>query len=326
MANAPSNELRIEMYRKILTAKLFEEKLASLLFSGKVQTFYLPSRGQEPVGVAVGLAMRRDDYLVSYYRGLCEQYAKGASLNRIMAEILGKETGYCKGKGGPMHFADASVGAMLSTGVVGGGIPIANGFGLAAKMKGTDQVTVCMFGDGASNIGSFNEGLNMASLWKLPVVFVCANNLYAEATPQYLHQSIKDISIRAKGYDMAGATADGGDPDAMFEAVTEAIGRARRGGGPTLIEAKTYRLMGHFIGDQMVYMPPEEVAEAKKNDPVPKYAGKLKKEGILSDADLDSIQAKATAEVEEAVQFAMGGPDPSPQEVYDDVYASGYIP
>lgn len=277
----PDAERRIWMWRKMTEAKMFEERLASLMMSGQLETFYLAQRGQESSSAALGACLRKDDATVTTYRGLADQLAKGVDMTDILCEIYGRETGICKGRGGAMHYMDWDVHT-FATGIVGGGIPVAVGLAFAAKYKGTDGIAACIFGDGASDQGTFHEALNCASLWELPCVFVCQNNLYGEATPQPQHQKKVNVSERAAAYDMPGVTVDGNDADACYDVISEAVARARSGGGPALIEAKTYRLMGHFIGDPMVYMPPDEVAEARANDPVPRYRQRLIDQAVLS--------------------------------------------
>jgi pyruvate dehydrogenase E1 component alpha subunit len=308
------------MYRKMTEAKLFEERLAMLMMSGQLETFYLAQRGQECSSVALGANLRKDDATVTTYRGLADQVAKGVDIEKILCEIYGHEDGICKGRGGAMHYMDWDVHT-FATGVVGGGIPVSIGLAFAAKYKGTDAIAACVFGDGATDHGTFHESLNCASLWDLPIVFLCQNNLYGEATAQRFHQKKVDISERAAAYDMPGVTVDGNDADASFEVLSEAVQRARSGGGPTLVEAKTYRLMGHFIGDPMVYMPAEEVAEAKANDPVPRYRQRLIDEGVLSEGDATAFEQEISERLDRAVEKAKAGSYPSDETLTHYVYA-----
>jgi pyruvate dehydrogenase E1 component alpha subunit len=241
-------------------------------------------------------------------------------MRELWAEFLGRSTGTCKGKGGPMHITHPDSGLVVTTGIVGSGIPIANGFGLAAQLSGTDQVTVVNFGDGASNIGAFHEGLNMAAVWKLPVVFVCQNNLYGEHTPMSMSTGVEYISERGAAYGMPAVTVNGNDPVAMWHAAGEAIARARAGEGPTLIEARTYRFYGHLMGDAMEYMPKEERKAAMAADPVPAFRAWLLENGHANEAQLAEIEDKIVAMVDDAVEFAMNSPEPSLDELYTDVY------
>jgi pyruvate dehydrogenase E1 component alpha subunit len=302
---------------------LTDERVRGLLMSGQVQIIYYSPRGQECIPAAVGAALRPDDYTVTTYRGIHDSLAAGASLEEILGEAFGKATGTSKGKGGPMHLSDPSCGLMATTGIVGGGLPIANGVALGSQLRGDGRVTVCYFGDGATNIGAFHEALNMAAIWDLPVVFVCQNNGYGEYTPRRESQKIELISSRAAAYGMPGVTVDGNDPDATYEVAAEAIGRARSGGGPTLVEATTYRFMGHLFGDQMPYMPPEELAAAKAADPVPRFRARLVSDGTATEAELDAIDAEIGTSVDEAVRAALDAPLPDAAELFTDVYAEG---
>jgi pyruvate dehydrogenase E1 component alpha subunit len=238
-----------------------------------------------------------------------------------MAEILGKKTGYCKGKGGSMHIADFSIGMLGATAVVGAGIPIATGAGLSTKLRDTDQVTACFFGDGASNQGTFHEGINMAAVWKLPVLFVCENNLYAMGTRQTQVMLQKDIAQRAVAYGIPGISVDGNDVLAVYEAAKDAVNRARSGEGPTLIECKTYRHKGHSRWDPATYRPKEEVEEWLEKDPVARLKKRLLEDRVLSDAKAAEMEREVARAVEDAVKFAMDSPYPAPEEALEDVYA-----
>lgn len=316
----PDAETRIWMYRKMTEAKLFEERLAELMMSGQLETFYLAQRGQECSSAALGACLRNDDATVTTYRGLADQLAKGVDPELILAEIYGRDSGICRGRGGAMHYMDWNAHT-FATGVVGGGIPIAVGLAFAAKYRDTDAIAACIFGDGATDHGTFHESLNCASLWGLPVVFVCQNNRYGEATAQAEHQKKEHVAERAAAYDMPGITVDGNDADASYDVISEAVDRARSGGGPTLVEAKTYRLMGHFIGDPMVYMPAEEVAEAKASDPVPRYRETLIRDGVLSEGDANTFEQEFSARLDRAVESAKSAPFPSLDTITDHVYA-----
>jgi len=313
-------EKLVEMYRKMLEIRYFEEKVYELYGQNLVPGTIHLYAGQEAVAVGVCANLRENDYITSTHRGHGHAIAKGAKLNKIMAEILGKRTGYCKGKGGSMHIADFSIGMLGATAVVGSGIPIAAGAALAIKLKGTKQVVACFFGEGASNHGTFHEGINMASVWKLPVVFVCENNLYAMGTRQTRVMLIENVADRATAYGIPGVVADGNDVLAVHEAARGAVERARKGEGPTLIECKTYRHKGHSRFDPATYRPKEEVEEWLKKDPIQRFKAKLFEMGLLTEMDADKIESEVVAEVEEAVKFAIESSYPAPEEALDDVY------
>jgi len=310
----------IEMYQRMLQIRYFEEKVFELYGQNLVPGTIHLYAGQEAVAVGVCANLRRDDYITSTHRGHGHCIAKGADLSKIMAEILGKKTGYCKGKGGSMHIADFSLGMLGATAVVAAGIPIAAGAGLSIKLRGTDQVVACFFGEGASNQGTFHEGINMAAIWRLPVVFVCENNLYAMGTRQNIVMTIENIADRAAAYDIPSVTVDGNDVLAVYEATSEAVNRARQGGGPTLIECKTYRQKGHSRFDPAAYRPKEEVEEWLKKDPIPRFKSKLMEMGVLTEEENENLRRNAAGAVEEAVKFAMESPFPQPEEALEDVY------
>jgi pyruvate dehydrogenase E1 component alpha subunit len=309
------------MFETMTRIKRCDERFRLMLQSGQIVVTYYSPRGQEVIPSAFSALLRQEDYVVTTYRGLHDHLGKGVSLRDLWAEFLGRREGTCKGKGGPMHITDPKSGLMVTTGIVGSGLPIANGFGLAAKLRGTDQVTVVNFGDGASNIGAFHEALNLAAVWDLPVIFVCQNNGYAEHTPFAEGTSAKAVADRAVGYSMLGITVDGNDPVAMYGAARKAIERARAGEGPTLLEATTYRFFGHIMGDTMAYMPAEEREAAMAADPVVRYREWLLEGGHLSDEELTAIEAACDAELDDAVEYALACTPPSPEELYDDVYA-----
>ena len=310
-----------QLYRTMSLIKQCDEKFRSLLSSGQIFIVYYSPRGQEAVSAGVGANLRPDDSVVTTYRGIHDQLAKGVGLRGLWAEYLGKATGLCKGKGGPMHITSPAEGLMVTTGIVGGGLPIANGLGLASQLSGTDAVTVVNFGDGASNIGAFHEALNLASVWKLPVVFVCQNNLYAEHTRFEDGTGGGSVAMRAAGYGIPGERVDGNDPVAVYRAAREAVGRARAGEGPTLLECMTYRFHGHIVGDAMEYMPPEEREAAMAADPVVLYRARLVEEGHASEDELAAMDTEIQAEIDDAVEFAQSSPAPDPaHDLYTDVY------
>jgi len=312
--------LQLDIYRRMMLIFKTDAKFRSLITSGELQIIYYPPRGQEMVAAATMAALRPDDYLVTIYRGLHDHLAKGVPSRELWAEFAGKATGTCKGKGGPMHITHPESGVMVTTGIVGSGLPIANGLGLASQLSGDGRVTVCSFGDGATNIGAFHEALNMASVWKLPVVFLCQNNLYGEHTAYEVSTGAKEIIDRAAAYGMRGVQVNGNDGFAMYAAAKEAVDRARAGEGPTLLEAKTFRFLGHVLGDTSHYIPKEEMAAAKERDPVPNYRKRLL-ELQISSATLDAIDADVAAEVEDAAAFALSSPYPDPEENEKDILA-----
>lgn len=318
-----TREKLVEMYRKMLEIRLFEEKVFELYGQNLVPGTIHLYAGEEAVAAGVCSALRMDDYITSTHRGHGHCIAKGADLNRTMAEILGKETGYCKGKGGSMHIADFSIGMLGATAVVGAGLPIAVGAGLSAKLRKTDQVTVCFFGEGASNQGTFHESLNMASTWKLPVIFVCENNLYAMGTRQSRVMNIENVADRAAAYGIQGVATDGNDVLAVYKATSEAVEKARRGEGPTLIECKTYRHKGHSRVDPAKYRPKEEVQDWLRRDPIKNLKEYLAREYSLTDDELQSIEKEAATRIDEAVKFALESPYPKPEEALEDVYSQG---
>jgi acetoin:2,6-dichlorophenolindophenol oxidoreductase subunit alpha len=303
-------------------AKACDERLRKGIATGEFLTVYWPSRGQEAIAAGFAACLRRDDRLVTTYRGLHDQIGKGVSLVEILGEMLGRQAGACRGKGGTMHIADPDVGLMLSTGIVGAGIPVAVGLALAARAKKADRVVAVSFGDGATNTGSFHEAVNMASIWQLPLVLVCQNNQYAEMTPTAHSMHVEHIAERAAAYNIPGVTIDGNDPVEVYRAFTEAVERARSGGGPTLIECLTYRFFGHFFGDQMAYIPPEELEAAKAADPVLRFGDRLVESGVLERTQVDAVHEAARRQVDDALVEVLASPPPTPGEIDRDVYAS----
>lgn len=314
-------ELALRMYQMMVRVRTFDEELGKLSRANKVRGLYYAQHGQEAAAAALGACLQPRDYIMTTYRGNGDQVAAGADMRRMAAEIFGRSTGYCKGKGGVMHIAASDIGVLAATGIVGGGLPIAAGAAFSAQVRGSSQVTFCTFGDGASNQGTFHESLNIAALWKLPVVYLCYNNQYAEGTARRLHQSIDKISTRAVGYGIPGHTVDGMDPEVVYDAVAEAAARARRGEGPSLIEAVCYRYSGHFVGDQMVYVPKDEMEAWRKRDPLAGYERRLRERGWIGDAAVDEIARAAREEVAGAIAFAEVSPEPDVSELTTDVYA-----
>jgi acetoin:2,6-dichlorophenolindophenol oxidoreductase subunit alpha len=309
-----------EMYVKMVQTRRFEETAARLFTEGKVHGTAHFCIGEEASGIGVTCALDKQDYMAATHRGHNQSIGKGMRLDRMMAEFLGKETGYCKGKGGCMHIADFSVGSLGANGIVGGGIPIAVGAALSQKLRRDPYMTVCFFGDGASNEGSFHEAANLASVWKLPVLFVCVNNQYAMSTPIPKQMAIRDLADRAVSYGMKGVTMDGNDAIAIYRATLEAKEYVKKN-GPMLLVLDTYRHMGHSKSDANVYRTKEEIEEWKKKDPIPRMRRALLDAKAFTAAELDAMEAQAKKDVEAAVRFAEESPDPKVENVQDDVYA-----
>jgi len=319
-----------ETLLKILTTMLkiryFEERVVDLYARGLVPGLAHLYIGEEAIASGVCAGLRDDDYITSTHRGHGHVIAKGADLKLMMAELFGKKTGYCKGKGGSMHIADMEIGILGANGIAGGGIPIAVGAGMSVKWRGTDQVTVCFFGDDASNNGTFHEGLNLASLYKLPVIFVCENNLYGISVGQEKQRLLRDIALRAANYDMPGVVVDGNDVFEVHNATIKAVKRARAGEGPSLIECKTYRWRGHHEGDPNQgrrYRTTEEIESWKAKDPIERMAANLITEKVVTKKKLDALKKQATEEIEEAVTYANESEFPALEEMYEDVYVQG---
>jgi pyruvate dehydrogenase E1 component alpha subunit len=310
----------LDIYRKMVAVRTFEETAADLYLKGQLPGFLHVYIGEEAVAAGVMAHLTPQDMITSTHRGHGHAVAKGARFDMMMAELFAKKTGYCHGKGGSMHIADLDLGMLGANGIVGGGVPIATGAGLALKMKGTDRVTVCFFGDGGSNTGAFYEGVNLAAVWNLPVVFVCENNQYAESTPRTTHQKVKYVSDRAAAFNIPGETVDGMDVFEVYQKAGEAIDRARAGKGPTLLEARTYRFMGHFIGDPQPYRTKEEVEEWKQRDPILVFRRRMLGEGKISAAELDAIDAAIKKEIEAAVEFGRTSPEPEVETALQDIF------
>jgi pyruvate dehydrogenase E1 component alpha subunit len=277
--------------------------------------------GQEAVAVGACAALNDDDYITSTHRGHGHIIAKGGEMKYMMAELYGKVTGYNKGKGGSMHIAWPKLGILGANGIVSGGIPIATGAALSAKRRGSGQVAICFFGDGASNEGTFHESLNIAGAFDLPVVYVCENNLYAVSTRQSKVRKVEDIADRAVGYGMPGLVVDGNDVIAVYEAVQEAVDRARAGEGPTLVECKTYRWRAHFEGEVDTYRPPEEVEAWLKREPIAPYRKLLIEQGVISEAEAQAIEQAVMQELEEGIEFARTSPLPEPESALEGLWA-----
>ena len=320
MAPAPGPDQLLQMHAAMVRVRRFEERARELYQAGRIPGFIHLSVGQEGVAVGVCSALRRDDYVLSTHRGHGHLIAKGGSLRGLMAELYGRATGCCKGKGGSMHIADASVGYLGANGVLTAGCVLAPGVGLSIQMRKTDQVVVALFGDGAANRGPFHEGVNLAALWRAPVVFVCENNFWASTTSHEQSTAGGSVAARAAGYGIPGVTVDGNDVLATYAAVEEAVARARQGRGPTLIEARTARLLGHFEGDPQSYRPKAETEAARRGDPVARFSAHLRKAGLLDDTQARRVAQAVEAEVQDAVDFAEASPWPEPHAALEDLF------
>ncbi len=309
-------------YRKMVQIRVFEDLAGKNFAAGLVPGFVHLYAGEEAVAVGVCAHLTDTDYITSTHRGHGHCIAKGVDIDGMVAELMGKSTGVCGGKGGSMHIADVDKGMLGANGIVGGGFPLACGAALTAKTLKTGGVAVCFFGDGASNQGTFHEGLNLAAIWKLPVVFVCENNGYAEATPVHYHCAATDIANRAGGYEIPGVVVDGLDFFAVYEVAGEAIARARRGEGPTLIEAKTYRFYGHFQGDMVTYRTDEEVQRYRDRDPIVSVRTAMTGRGLATAAELDAIDAEVGTQLDRAWIAANAAAWPAPEDALNDVYVS----
>ncbi len=328
---------KLWMYETMVLIRDYEDRLGMAYFEGKTPPHIqkglafdigagpVPgemhlSAGQETAAVGVCAHLQPGDSVWGTHRTHHFAIAHGVDLNRMTAEIYGKAAGLCRGKGGHMHLFDPQA-KFACTGIVGGGIPHAVGAALAAKKRGKDWVAVAEFGEGASNEGAFHEALNMASLWKLPVIFVCQDNNYGISVAKADSTSVASVAVRAAAYDMPGSTISEVEPEAVFEAAGEAVERARAGGGPTLIEAKVFRYYGHFQGDPEPYRPKGEVDRLREQDPIPRYAGRLQAEGLLSDELEQAIRSRVAARIDEAFEFARSAPYPEPEEAFQHVFA-----
>lgn len=318
-----NKERALWIYTKMHEIRDFEERVYRLFEENKLRGSVHLYTGEEAIAATVCSTLTDEDYITSTHRGHGHCIAKGAELPEALAELMGKATGYCKGRGGSMHIADLSKGNLGANAIVGGGIPIAVGAALAQKMQKKQNVSVSFFGNGASNEGTFHEALNMASVWKCPIIFVCENNGYGISVPESQSTSVKDISVRAKAYDMPGYTVDGNDVVEIDKVFMEAKERALRGEGPTLIECKTQRWRGHWTGDPQIYRPKGEVEEWKKKCPIMRFGNWMIEQGYATQEELDAIAADAADRMEQAVEFALNSPEPDPAGVMDDVFYEG---
>ena len=315
-------EILLGLYRTMLTIRRFELTAAEIYAAKKMPGFIHLSVGQEASAVGLCSVLRRDDYVATTHRGHGHVIAKGGDIRRMFAELMGRRTGYCKGKGGSMHIADFSLGILGANGVVAGGLPLIVGAGLSIKLRKTDQVAAAFFGDGAANRGPVHEAMNMAAIWKLPVLFVCEHNRYASTTPATYASSVVDLASRAQGYGMPGVVVDGNDVLAVRQAASEAVARARRGDGPTFLEHKTSRLRGHYEGDPQHYRDRSEVQRLEQTqDPIARFAALLAKRGVLTDAVAREIRDAVEQEIQAAVVFGQQSEWPDAAEATEDLFA-----
>jgi acetoin:2,6-dichlorophenolindophenol oxidoreductase subunit alpha len=316
-------QTQIDLYTTMLTIRRFEERAYKEFFAGNLFGFVHSYIGQEAIAAGVCANLTRQDRIISNHRGHGHCIAKGADLKRMMAEIYGKKTGYCKGKGGSMHIADFSIGMLGADGIVGAGLPIATGAGYAAQLEKNGSVAVVFFGDGACNEGEFHEALNLAGIWKLPLLFVCENNGYGVNTPARYAMAAQDITRIPEAYHIKNKCVYGNDVEIVYRAAEEAIALLRKGEGPYFLECQTYRWYKHFLSKVTEDLRPAEEIEAWiRKCPVAAYASKLLQEGILTQSELDFINERALSKVEEAVRFAIDSPYPQPQDALDDVYSA----
>lgn len=312
-------EKLVEMYRQMVRIRTFEERVKKEFEMGNIPGFAHLYSGEEAVAVGACAGLRADDYITSTHRGHGHVIAKGGRTDRMMAELYGKKTGYNKGKGGSMHIADVDIGILGANGIVGAGITIAGGAALSAYLRGTNQVTICFLGDGATSTSRFHEGVSLAACLNLPIVYVIENNLYAETTRISYTSKLPNLSDKACAYGIPGKTVDGNDVLAVYEAVRKAVSRAREAKGPTLVECKTYRLYGHYVGDPQVYKTREEMDEWTKRDPINRLRERLSDTGVLNKEEAGRIDQEIAEEIEQAVRFAEESPYPDPSEVLTDV-------
>ncbi len=317
-----AQEERLHWYRQMLEIRLFEEKVQELFLEGLIHGTTHLAQGQEAVCVGAVAAIGPDDYMTITYRGHGHALARGIPMEACFAELMGRATGCCKGVGGSMHFTDFSRGLIGAFAIVGAGLPVAVGAGLSSKLRGRQDVALTFFGDGSTNIGTFHESLNMASVWKAPVVFIIENNLYGEYTPLRESTGVEDLAERAKGYGMPGVIIDGQDIGAVFDTVSQAVARARAGEGPTLIEAKTYRFRGHSRTDPAKYRPEGELERWRERDPITLLGATLAADGLLSDDEQKALRAEVQATVDETADRAKEAPYPDLKEIEAYVYAS----
>ena len=316
-----TKEQKLQMYRRMTLCRMFEERVYYLFLEGRLPGTIHQSQGQEATAVGVCSALEEGDMITSTHRPHSHAIARGVSIKSLMAELFAKETGCCRGKGGSMHVGDRESGMLPAIAIVGGGIPLASGYALAFKSLKQPNMVACFFGEGATNIGTFHEAINMAAIWDLPVVFVCENNKYAASTSVEKVMKIKHVSERAAAYGIPGQTVDGNDVELVYASMTEAAERARTGKGPTLLELETYRFAGHSRSDPGHYRDTAEVAAWKERDPIARYEKKLLEEGLLQPESVEDLQSVISRELEEAIAQAEQDPSPRPEDCLNDVFS-----
>lgn len=312
--------IELQLLETMVRIRSFENRVMELFADGRIPGFVHLYLGEEAIASGVCKNLRSDDVIVSNHRGHGHCIAKGADMKKMMAEIFGRSTGFCRGKGGSMHIADVGIGILGANGIVGAGLPISTGAAFSFLYRETDQVAVCFFGDGASDQGTFHESLNFASIWKLPVLYVCENNLYAESIPTKEHNNIAHISERRHAYGIDGVTIDGNDVMKVYETCKRVVDELRKGRGPFLLECETYRWRGHFEGEPQTYRPKEEVASWKKRDPIKNFQERLLTSKLISQDEIQELERKTKAEVDAAVKFAEESPFPDPATAIENVY------
>jgi TPP-dependent pyruvate/acetoin dehydrogenase alpha subunit len=312
-----------DMYYRMWLIRFFDEGARSLFQQNMLRGTTHTYTGEEAVAVGACAALRRDDYITSTHRGHGHCLAKGGDPRLMMAELLGRSTGYCKGKGGSMHIADFELGILGANGIVGGGLGIATGAAYSADLRGSEQVVICFFGDGASNQGVLMETGNMAALWRLPIIYLCEENQYAEFSPSKPFIAVERLELKAQAFGMPGVTVDGNDVLAVYEAVRKAVERARRGEGPTFLVAQTYRVEGHTVGDPLSYRPKEETVrwQSAECDPISRFGRYLIERAGFTDVQLEALRQQAHADIDDAIAFGKESPEPEPGALWEDVYA-----
>lgn len=318
----PGREALCEMHAVMARIKACDDQLRTAIGRGRLPMFHFSVRGQEAIPAGISQAVAPTDFLVSTYRGMHDAIGKGASMSKLLGEMMAKGTGFAGGKGGPMHISDRESGVILTSGVVGSALPIANGLAWASQLRDDGRVTICSFGDGATNTGAFHEAMNLAAVWDLPVVFVCQNNLYSETTRTEEMYRCPTLAERGAAYGMPGLTVDGFDPLAVYRALSQAVERARSGSGPTFVDCVCYRFFGHYFGDPMDNVPAAELEAERAKDPVPRFARWLVDSGTCTEAEVKGIEALAEEAAAEAFEAAMAAPAPDARTAYDGAYAA----
>ncbi len=317
---ALEKEQLIDLYKTMVRIRYFDERANTEFKAARIPGNVHQYVGQEAIAAGACAALRPDDYIASNHRGHGHAIAKGVSIDRMMAELFGRSTGTNRGRVGSMHIADWDAGHLGAQPIVGDGIPIATGAALALKMKGTDRVVLCFFGDGATNTGRFHEGVNLGAIWKLPVIYIIENNGWGMNVSVEHSCNLTNLADRAVAYGIPGVIVDGNDPIAVYETVSEAVARARKGEGPTLVECKTFRLLGHHSTDAQQYRPKEDIEESWRKEPIKRFRERLVKMGILTEKQAEQINAEILGEIDRAVKFAEESPPPMPTEVWENIY------